>query len=132
MKKYFVAYRFSGESLEVLQERLSLVVEALRVAGIDAYCNLFDQHDHDRENLTPKQIIEKAFMQIDASDGLFVLIASNDKSEGQLIEIGYALAKDKPIIAAIQQNVVTTIDGYADQVIKWQDLSHLDAKLKEL
>lgn len=130
MKTYFLAYRFSGESQDILHERLSLVVEALKDSKIDAYCNFFDNHIMDSKNLSKRQIIDKAFKKIDKSDGLFVLIASNDKSEGQLFEIGYAIAKGKDIIAAIQQDVATYVDDLADNVIRWKDLDDLNAKLR--
>ena len=132
MKTYFLAYRFSGESQDVLHERLSLVVEALKNAGIDAYCNFFDNHIMDSKNLSKRQIIDKAFKKIDESDGLFVLIASNDKSEGQLFEVGYAIAKSKNIIAAIQQDVDTHVSDLANNVIRWNDLNDLSKKLKDI
>jgi nucleoside 2-deoxyribosyltransferase len=132
MKTYFLAYRFSGESADVLNERLSLTVESLKQAGIDAYCNFFDNHVMDSKTLSKRQIIDKAFKKIDESDGLFVLIASNDKSEGQLFEVGYSIAKGKKIIAAVQENVTTYVSDLADEVIIWSDLSDLGTKLKGL
>ena len=132
MKTYFLAYRFSGESDDVLNERLSLTVESLKQAEIDAYCNFFDNHVMDSKTLSKRQIIDKAFKKIDESDGLFVLIASNDKSEGQLFEVGYSIAKGKKIIAAVQENVTTYVSDLADEVIIWSDLPDLGTKLKEL
>jgi nucleoside 2-deoxyribosyltransferase len=130
MKRYFVAYRFSGEPKEVLEERLGLVVEALRKAGIDAYCNFFDQHEIDKHNLNAREVMKKAFAQIDERDGLFVLIASDDKSEGQLIEVGYALAKGKHIISAIQEDVKTYVDSLVHQAINWNKLDDLKTQLE--
>jgi nucleoside 2-deoxyribosyltransferase len=132
MKTYFLAYRFSGETLDVLNERLDLTVESLKQAGINAYCNFFDNHVMDSKTLSKRQIIDKAFKKIDESDGLFVLIASNDKSEGQLFEVGYSIAKGKKIIAAVQENVTTYVSDLADEVIIWSDLPDLGTKLKEL
>lgn len=132
MKKYFVAYRFTGENPEVLQERLTAVVDALGKAGIEAYCNLFDQHEYSAQSLSASQIMNKALEKIDDSDGLFVLINSNDKSEGQLIEVGYALAKDKHVIVAAQENVNTYVPQMADASIVYKDLPDLAAKLGDL
>jgi nucleoside 2-deoxyribosyltransferase len=131
MRKYFVAFRLTGEAPEVLKERLSLVVAALRAAGIDAYCNFFDP-EIDKQHLTPRQIMDKAFARIDASDGLFALVASSDKSAGQLVEVGYALAKNKHVIAAIQQDVATVIENLAHKTIRWQDLADLKTQLEGL
>lgn len=132
MKTYFLAYRFSGESQDVLNKRLRLVVDALKDSGIDAYCNFFDNHIMDSKNLSKRQIINKAFKKIDECEGLFVLIASNDKSEGQLFEVGYAIAKNKNIIAAIQQDVDTHVDDLADKVVRWKNLEDLSKKLMSI
>lgn len=131
MKQYFVAYRFSGEDPGVLKERMSLVVNALGKAGIEAYCNLFDQHEYEADNLTARQIMDKAFKKIDESDGLFVLVASSDKSEGQLMEVGYTYGK-KPIIAAVHNDATTYVDQMADIAVRWNDLSDLQNKLERL
>ena len=132
MKKYFIAYRFTGETPAVLEERLSLVVSSLGRAGVEAYCNLFDQHEYEKAQLGPRQIMEKAFAKIDESDGLLVLIASDDKSEGQIMEVGYAFAKNKPIVAAVKAGVNTYVDAMANQAIYWEDLPDLQAKLEGL
>ena len=132
MRKYYVAYRSRGEAQEVLEERLNLTVAALRKAGIDAYCNFFDQDEYAKQHLTYRQIMDKAFVWIDDSDGLFALVASNDKSEGQLVEVGYAFAKDKHIIAAVQQDATTLIEDLANETIRWRDLADLQTQLESL
>jgi hypothetical protein len=131
-KKYFVAYRFSGEDPQVLEERMRLVVDALIVAGIDAYCNIFDQHEYEANNVSPKEIMAKAFAKIDESDGLFALVASNDRSEGQLIEVGYATARQKHIIVAAQADVKTYVDAMADVSLRWNDLTDLKQQLERI
>jgi nucleoside 2-deoxyribosyltransferase len=130
MKKYFVAYRNKGETAEFLEKRLRLVMAALHQAGIDSYCNFFDQQGFDK--LTVSQITDKALAKLDACDGLFALVVSSDRSEGQLIEFGYALAKNKPIIAAIQQDAKTYMEDLADQALRWQDLADLKTQLESL
>lgn len=132
MKKYFVAYRYTGENPEILQERLTTVVEALGKSGIEAYCNLFDQHEYESQSLTAQQIMNKALEKIDESDGLFVLITGNEKSEGQLIEVGYALAKDKHVIVAAQENAKTYVPDMADTAVIWSDMPDLVQKLEGL
>jgi len=132
MKKYFVAYRFSGEVPEVLEERLGLVVSSLGKAGVEAYCSLFDQHQYEKENLNPRQIMEKAFAKIDESNGLFVLIASDQKSEGQIMEVGYAFAKKIPIIAAVKTGTQTYVDSMADHTLYWDNLPDLQTKIEAL
>lgn len=129
MTKYFVAYRSTGEDPKTLEARMNAVADAFKRAKADAYCNFFDSSIN---GLTSRQKMEKAFERIDGSDVLFVLIASNDKSEGQLMEVGYACAKGKHIIAAIHQDVTTYIDQMADETIRWRDLDDLSTQLQEV
>jgi nucleoside 2-deoxyribosyltransferase len=132
VRKYFVAYRFTGENPKELKKSLSAIVEALGKVDIEAYCNIFDQHEYDVQSLKPKQIMEKAFAKIDESDGLFVLITSENKSEGQLIEVGYALAKGKNIVAAVHEGVATYVPDMANLAIKWNEPEDLRTKLEAL
>jgi nucleoside 2-deoxyribosyltransferase len=130
--KYFIAYRYSGEDQDVLQERIGIVVNALRRAGIEAYCNLFDQHEYDAQKLSAGKIMEKAFQKLDESDGLFVLIASNEKSEGQLMEVGYARKAGLPIIVAVREGVNTYVPEVSTIVIHWREHDDLASQLETL
>lgn len=73
--------------------------------------------------------MQKAFREIDECDGLFVLIASSDKSEGQLMEVGYSIAKGKRIVAAVQNDAKTYVSELADVVISWADAKDLTEKI---
>ncbi len=77
--------------------------------------------------------MRKAFTAIDDSDFLFVVITSNNKSEGMLLEIGYCLAKKKPIIVAIDETVSGTYTPeLADKVISFSNLVDLATKIRKL
>jgi len=49
------------------------------------------------------QVIKQAFIEIEKSDAIIALGESEEKSEGMLLEIGYAKAKNKKLILAIKK-----------------------------
>lgn len=132
MKKYFVAYRFTGEDPDVLHDRMSTVVDSLKKVGIDGFCNLFDEKEYQKSKFGAKEIMDIAFNKIDNSEGVFVVIASDDKSEGLLMEIGYAYAKKKHIIVAVHEDATTYAPSIGNQSIVWRDNKDLAAKIEAM
>ena len=71
--------------------------------------------------------------ELDDSDCILAFVKSEEKSEGMLIEIGYALAKRKKFILAIKKDIETTfIKEMADQIIEFEGLNELYNKLSKL
>ena len=63
---------------------------------------------------------------------IFIFIKSHEKSEGMLIETGYAFAKKKKIFLVIKEGIKTTfIHQIANKVIEFKDIEDLLIKLKE-
>lgn len=79
--KYYVAYRFTVEEKQELEETMKKVCGALESNGYDTYCSFFDPR---MNNIGNKNVLLRAFNEIDNSDVLLVFIKSNDKSEGML------------------------------------------------
>lgn len=131
MKRYFIAYRHTGENMLELEQRLSRVEIALAAHNIKSYATLSEEDEFVRSKATAGQIMEKAFQKIAAMDGLFVLINGDEKSEGQLMEVGYALALKKPIIVAVKSGIESYVPELASTKIVYQDLDDLTKKLKE-
>jgi nucleoside 2-deoxyribosyltransferase len=77
--------------------------------------------------------LEYALKELNNSDCLLAFVKSKKKSEGMLLEIGYALAKRKKFILAIKKDIKTTfIREIADQVIEFRTLEELYRKLQNL
>lgn len=124
--KTFIAYRSTGEAPEQLELLLTAVRDALNAKAVEAYCTFFDEQMIKGKNLNKRQIIEHAFAEIDKVDFLFVLLASNQKSEGMLMEIGYCLAKDIPIIAAVKIGIANShVPDVAERRLEWSDVNDL-------
>ena len=132
MKQYFIAYRYSGEDLMTLEQRINTVTMALATHDIKAYATLSEESQFVQNKVTAGDIMKQSFAKIDNADGLFVLIAGSQKSEGQLMEFGYALAKKKPIVVAYQEGVNTYIHELATQWISYSDLKDLSEQIQEL
>ena len=132
MKQFFIAYRHTGEDIMELEKRIRTIETALATKQIKVYATLFDEETFQQNNLTAGQIMRHAFEKLDSIDGLFVLIMNSSRSEGQLIEIGYALAKNKQIIVARQKDAQTYAHELTDLVIEFDDLNDLARKIQEL
>jgi nucleoside 2-deoxyribosyltransferase len=132
--KVFISYRFTGEKLEDLKALLSPIQKALEEKGASAYCNLSDPELEERsKNFAPEDYVFDAFKILDTCQMLFVVITSESKSEGMILEVGYAIAKGIPVIVALKEGVGNTyLPGMARQVIKWSDVDDLKEKIKEV
>lgn len=77
--------------------------------------------------------MEHAFKEIENSDALLIIIRNENKSEGMLMEVGYALSKKKRILLLIEENVKDTyLRELADDVVEFNDVDGLCDKLKKL
>ncbi len=132
MKQFFIAYRHTGEDLLELEKRIRTIETALAAKDIKAYATLFDEDTFVQNKATAGQIMKHAFEKMDSMDGLFVLIMNSEKSEGQLIEVGYTIAKDKPVIVARQKNAKTYVHELTDLSIEFDDLADLARKIQDL
>ncbi|MDO8528289.1 MAG: nucleoside 2-deoxyribosyltransferase [Nanoarchaeota archaeon] len=121
--RYYIAYRFTDEDPKELKENLEWICNILAQQGHDNYCSFFDAGMVDIGN---KNVLERGFKEIDKSDSLLVIIKSEHKSEGMLIEIGYALSMKKKIILLIKKGVATTfVREIADKVIEFDNLKEI-------
>lgn len=71
-----------------------------------------------------------AFEKIDGSDALVVFVQDANKSEGMLLEIGYAYGK-KPIHILAKEGIDLASFELADSILRWRDLEHLTGQIKE-
>jgi nucleoside 2-deoxyribosyltransferase len=122
----FIAYRFTGEDPEQLEPLLTAVVNALKKKGIESYCSFFDEKDFQQKQYNAGQIMNHAFKIIDDIDFLFVLQTSDNKSEGLLMEVGYCIAKNIPVVAATKRDVKQTyLPDMAEVRLVWDDARQL-------
>jgi len=131
--KAFIAYRFSGEDPKIIEPALTAVRDGLNFQKIDSYCTFFNDLPDRDKNGTAKAIMLHAFKEIEQSDFLFVLQTSEAKSEGMLMEVGYCLAKQIPIVVANCRGVRSSyIHLLANKHFDWEDVLDLTDKTANL
>jgi len=126
--KIHIAYKFTGEDRKKLEKDMKKICSILRNKGHEVFCTLFDN------NLPKlkKELFNNAFNKIDNSEVVLVLIKSEDKSEGLLMEVGYSIANKKRIVLAIKDAVKNThLRDLIDEVIEFKDIEDLANKLEE-
>jgi len=79
-----------------------------------------------------KEMMKIAFEEIDKSD--FLIVELSKKAIGVGIEVGYAFAKQKPIIYIKRKNAKysTTVGGCADFIIEYENEFHLSEEIENL
>ena len=131
--KIFLSYRFTGEDPKVLKETIQKICNSLDEAGHNHFCSFWKGDFFNENKFTYKQILEHALEELDLSDVYLAFIKSEDKSEGMLLEAGYAIAKGKKFILAIKKGIYTVfLREMADQVIEFKNIEELCEKLKNL
>ena len=131
--KVFISYRFTGEDPKELNDILGKIRGVLIESGHQVFCSFWSEELFRNNSFTNKQILEYTLEELKKSDTVLVLIKSSEKSEGMLIEVGYALASQKKIILVIKNDVKTTfLHQIANEVIEFESVDGLCIKLKEL
>ncbi len=128
---YLIAYRHTGSDPVYLNELLPMVRDAFSSGGVETYCTFFDEASFQQMHLAPQEIMAHAFTKIEELGGLFVLVDSEEKSDGQLIEVGYCLAKGIPIVVAKRRSVKNTyIDKMTKRSFEYESLEELASGIK--
>lgn len=133
--KLFCAYAFTGEELDIVTERMRMVVEILNANGHNAYCNRFDEVvDTLQEQDDIKGIFREAFRNIEESEALVAIITSPSRSIGQIMEIGIAMSQDKPVYLFEHSSAEGSsyLPRLVDKHFKWDDVEQLRAALRQL
>ena len=131
--KVFLSYRYTGEDPAMLKETLKKLCAGLDKAGHGCFCSFWRGDFFNENKFTHKQILEYALKELDESDCLLAFVKSAEKSEGMLLEIGYALAKKKRFVLAVKKGVKTVfLREIADKVIEFKDIEELCEKVTGL
>ena len=131
MKKHkiFCSYAFTGEDKLKVEARMRRVVDLLESCGHEVYCNLFDSATESYGS--PRQFLRRAIDQMNECDKILAIQTSPRRSEGMLIEIGAAIARDKSILLAQHQNAAgkSYLPDLARRTQTWHNESELDAAI---
>lgn len=127
----FLSYRFTGEDPKELDETLGKIASVLRSRGHEVYCSIEDEEWFREAKRTNGDIMRHAFSNLDSSDIFLAFIRREEKSEGMLVEAGYAFGKDKRVALALKRGIKTTsLHEMADPVIEFDEIEDLCEKLE--
>jgi hypothetical protein len=129
--KIFIGQRVRGADPGKLKEESIDVAEKLKTLGHEVDCTFLEDTDFSKMNSGEK--LKHAFDILDNCDTFLAIVRDEEKSEGLLIEIGYALAKKMRIIVFVNENVGrTTLREIANDVVEFKDKEDMLNKIKEL
>ncbi|MDQ5943556.1 MAG: hypothetical protein QG675_324 [Patescibacteria group bacterium] len=128
--KTFISYRHTGEDQKSLEKLLIPIRDTMQEEGVEAYCTFFDEDEFQGKSFGPREIMNHAFSIIDKSDFLFVVQTSDSKSEGMLMEVGYCIANNIPVVVATKDTVgYTYMPDMATVSFRWKDPEDLAQKI---
>ena len=130
--KIFLSFRFTGEDPKILVQTNKKIVNALGKSGHTVSDSMQSQDYFAANHFSNKQILEHTLQELDQADVYLAYINSDQRSEGMLIELGYALAKGKKIIVAVKKGSRTYTPELASEVIEYENLEELYQKLEQL
>lgn len=133
--KLFCSYAYTGEDVTTVTERMRKVVDTLTAQGNEVYCPLFDEQVAPLEAVNDvKGIFTHAFEGIKRQEAVVVIISSERRSEGQLMEIGAALSEEKPVYLLQHQAAVKTsyLPKLVTKTYVWSSEKELLTSLKKI
>lgn len=133
--KIFCAYAYTGEDIEEVRKRMRLVVDTLNANGYEAYCNIFDEAvDALQAEDDIKGIFQEAFKNVERNEAMAAIVASPNKSIGQIMEIGIALSQGKPVFLFEHASAKGSsyLPRLVDKHFQWESLDDLAAALAKI
>lgn len=128
MAKIFITYKFTGETREELERTVGDLTRFLKSKGHNVYCTL---SDNNIQAQSKDVLFNYAFKEIDKSEVVMIFLKSDEKSEGMLMEIGYAMAKNKRIVLLVKKEVKKThIRNLIKEQYEFSDMAELYNKLE--
>ena len=125
--KAYISVGFSQR--KQLDKEITTIIETLRSFEIDPFVFVDNFRFEANEE---REMMSEAIKAIDNTD---ILIAeTSEKGIGIGVEVGYAKAKNKPVIYLRNKNSEhsTTVSGISDYQIIYKDRNDLKKQLKEI
>ena len=130
--KIYIAYHFSGQDQNELKNFLSRVSEALTDAGHETFIFFRDEQNWGEKTMPPAEVLAGALKHLKDCNGILALQNGVEKSEGLLLEVGYAKALGKQVVVAVKQDVSATfLRCIADKVIEYKSDEELINELNK-
>jgi hypothetical protein len=129
--KLFLAYRYTGEDLVILDNTLSLIRQILNSDGHNVFCSFFEQEYFKKLGYSADKIYDYCNQKLAENDLIIFFIKSAEKSRGMDIELEKARLFQKKIVVIIQKNLdFSDFRTSAQKVIEYDNLAELKILLK--
>ncbi len=129
--RYFIAYKFLGSNKEELKDKLNIISSSIEEIGHIPFVFFRDKQNWGTIQMPVKKIISGAFSELKKSDVFLAFVESAEKSEGMLLEAGYAKALNKKMILAIKKGIdLRFLRSIADTIIEFENISDLEEEIK--
>jgi nucleoside 2-deoxyribosyltransferase len=126
--RIYISYKFSGSDPKELKQKLTQISEAL---NHETFIFNRDLQEWGNRYFPEDMIMKKAMEEIEASDALLAFVNTSKKSEGMLLETGFAKAKEKPLILVIKKGLkFRFLRDLADFTIEFDDFKEILPALK--
>lgn len=114
------------------RELIEQISDSLHKAGIESKVMARDYEKWGEVRYAPTELMELTFKLIDEAD--LLVVEFSEKGVGLGIEAGYAHAKNKPIVvvAKIDSDISTTLQGVAKEVLLYDKPEELTEKFKNI
>lgn len=128
----FISYRHTGEDPKRLALLLPPIANTLKSNNKEYTCTYFDVNEVSSAE-DQAAVLRNALSRIDTSEAVLVVLDSSTKSEGMLVEVGYAIAKNVPIYMLKNSAVKETyMDKVADKSFEYTTLDELPRLVEKL
>lgn len=128
--RYYIAYKFLNADKEVLKKTIGIISDMVEKEGNTTRIFYRDIQNRGTISMTIDQIIRQAFAEIKKSDIILAFIESEEKSEGMLLEIGYAKALGKKVKVLIKRWIdLRFVRALADETIEFDSIEDLEGKI---
>lgn len=98
----FLSFAYTGQDQAVIEQRMKKLYDMFTRVGIKTYCNLYD--DNCKEFTLPGEFVCAAIEELKSCTKLVAIVASDHRSQGQLMEIGAAIALNLPVVTLMNES----------------------------
>mgnify|MGYP003584544620 CR=1 FL=1 len=132
--RYFISYRHNGADPARLHDLQHAIKNTLDAKGDTFYSTYFRQQEYANKQLKDDaSVLRHALHRIVDYDTVLAVVDSAELSTGMLIEFGYCVAIEKPILLFIQKDITAPYSfALANKTIQYTDLNDLQNKLRLL
>ena len=128
--KYYIAYKFSEQGKEELKKILGEISAIIESYNNKTFVSFRDLQNWGEIITDSKEIITKSLVELKNTDAILCLVFSSEKSEGMLLEAGYAKALGKKVIVVKQHDArIVFLKDIADDLIEFDTQEDLKEKL---